>query len=74
MIYIRSRCWSSGSNGTPLEPAAGKRPNLNPRTRKLIRTRSVVFNEAWMGPTRMDTTDIFLPEEADDEEEEMLPQ
>jgi len=118
MIYIRNRCWSSGSNGIPLELATRKPLDLNylrvfgcpafvhidessrrklgdkawkglffgyafespawnvynPRTRKLIRSRSVVFNEAWMGPSRMDTSDILLPEESDDEEDEMLPQ
>jgi len=117
MIYIRNRCWSSGSNGIPLELVTGKRPNLsylrvfgcpafvhidesskrklgdkawkgvfvgyafdspawivyNPRTRKLIRSRSVVFNEAWMDPSRVDTPHILLPEAPDDEEEEMLP-
>jgi hypothetical protein len=41
---------------------------------KLIRNRSVVFNESWIGPSRMDTADIHLPKESDDEEEEMLPQ
>ncbi len=118
MIYTKNRCWSSGSNGIPLELATRKITNLshlrvfgcpafvhidessrrrlgdkawkgvfigyafecsawivyNPRTRKLIRIRSEFFNEAWMGPSRVETSDLHLPEESDDEEEEMLPQ
>ena len=91
MVYIRNRCWSSGSNGIPFQPTSGKLPDLsnlrifgceafvhiyasrrgklggkawkgiffgyafdspswlvyNPVTRRVIRSRNVVFNEGW---------------------------